>query len=98
MKANLQRRVSLDELADVANLSKSHFIHLFKTEAGLPPGEFLIRLRIDKARDLLTVGSFSVKEVMALVGYGGKTNFAQLFKRYSGFLPTEYKKRSIARD
>ena len=96
MKANLQRRVSLDEFAAVANLSKSHFMHLFKTETGVPPGEYLIRLRIEKARDLLTVGSFSVKEVMALVGYGAKTNFAHLFKRYYGFPPSEYRRRALA--
>jgi AraC-like DNA-binding protein len=96
MKANLQRRVSLDEFAAVAKLSKSHFIHLFKTETGLPPGEYLIRLRIEKARDLLTAGSFSVKEVMALVGYGAKTNFAHLFRRYYGFPPSEYGKRALA--
>jgi AraC-like DNA-binding protein len=96
MKANLQRRVSLDEFAAVANLSKSHFMHLFKTETGVPPGEYLIRLRIEKARDLLAAGSFSVKEVMALVGYGAKTNFAHLFKRYYGFPPSEYRRRALA--
>jgi len=97
MKANLQRRVSLDEFAAVANLSKSHFIHLFKTETGLPPGEYLIGLRIEKARELLAAGSFSVKEVMALVGYGAKTNFAHLFRRYYGFPPSEYRRRALAR-
>ena len=75
MKANLQRRVSLDEFAAVANLSKSHLMQLFKTETGVPPGEYLIRLRIEKARDLLTVGSFSVKEVMALVGLRRQDQF-----------------------
>jgi len=96
MKANLQRRVSLDEFASVANLSKSHFIHLFKSETGLPPGAYLIGLRLEKARDLLTLGSFSVKEVMALVGYGAKSNFADLFRRYYGFLPSEYRRRALA--
>ena len=96
MKANLHRRVSLDEFAAVAKLSKSHFIHLFKTETGLPPGEYLIGLRIEKARELLAVGSFSVKEVMALVGYGAKTNFAHLFRRYYGFPPSEYRRRALA--
>lgn len=97
MKTNLRRSVSLSELADTANLSPSHFSSLFKTQTGIPPGEYLIRLRMEKARNLLTIGLLSVKEVMALVGYDTRSNFVRHFRRYFDLAPSEYRKHPVQR-
>ena len=48
MNANLHRRIRLSELANVVHLSPSHLSHLFKTQTGLSPGEYLRRLRMEK--------------------------------------------------
>jgi transcriptional regulator GlxA family with amidase domain len=66
--------------------------------AGCPsPGEYLIRLRMEKARHLLTTGFLSIKEVMATAGYDIKSraNFVRQFKRYFGLAPAEYRKRGF---
>src|SRR5713101_2720940 len=55
MKANLHRRIALTELAEVANLSPSHLSRLFKIQTRLSPGEYLRRLRMEKARHLVTI-------------------------------------------
>ncbi|HXU38909.1 MAG TPA: helix-turn-helix domain-containing protein [Blastocatellia bacterium] len=95
MKANLQRAIHLPELADVANLSRSYFSRVFKAQTGFSPGDYLIQLRLEKARELLRNRSLSVKEVMVLVGFNTKSNFAQQFKKRFRFPPSEYRKRTF---
>lgn len=92
MSANLHRRVSLGELATVVNLSPSHFSHLFKTETGISPGEYLIRLRMEKVRHLLATSFLSIKQIMALVSYSNRKDFVRYFKRYFDLVPSEYRK------
>jgi transcriptional regulator GlxA family with amidase domain len=95
MNGNLHRRISLTELAAVANLSPSRFSNVFKSQTRLSPGEYLIRLRMEKARDLLTTSQLSIKEVMAAVGYDTRSNFVRHFRKYFDLSPSEYKKRGF---
>jgi AraC-like DNA-binding protein len=97
MNTNLRRKVSLSDLANVAYLSPSHFSRVFKIQTGLSPGEYLISLRMEKARDLLTTSLLSIKEVMALVGYETRSNFVRHFRKYFDLPPSEYRKRSFTR-
>lgn len=92
MNANLQRSISLTELAGVANLSPSHVCRLFKTHTGLSPGEYLRRLRMDKARHLLSTSVLSVKQIMAVAGYNSKSHFVRHFRRSFGLTPSEYRR------
>ncbi|MFY9554043.1 MAG: helix-turn-helix domain-containing protein [Blastocatellia bacterium] len=93
MNANFHRRISLAELADVAHLSPSHLSHLFKTHTGVSPGEYLRRLRMEKARHLLATSLLSIKEIMAMAGYNHKSHFVRHFRRSFGLAPSEYRKR-----
>ena len=93
MSANLQRKVSLSELASVVNLSPFHFSRFFKTETGISPGQYLIRLRMKKARHLLATSFLSIKQIMALVSYSNRKDFGQHFRRYFDLAPSEYRKR-----
>jgi AraC-like DNA-binding protein len=93
ISANLRRRVSLSELAEIVNLSSSQLSRLFKTETGISPGEYLIRLRMEKAGELLASGFLTIKEIMAETGYNNKSNFSRRFRRYFDLTPSEYRKR-----
>ena len=95
MNSNLDRKIPLPELADIASLSASHLSRLFKLQTGLPPRDYLIKLRMEKARYLLVTSFLSVKQVMATVGYDtrSRANFVGQFKRYFDFAPSEYRKR-----
>jgi len=94
MEANLDRKISLSEMAGVANLSRSHLSHLFKTQTGLSPGEYVRRLRMDKATHLLATTLLSIKQIMAITGYGNRSDFLRHFKRYYEVTPTEYRNRA----
>ena len=92
MNANLHRRIRSTQLAEVAVLSSSRLSHLFKGETGLSPGEYLIRLRMEKARHLLETTRLSVKQIMVMSGYGHKGLFAEHFNRYFHLAPSEYRR------
>lgn len=94
MKANIHRALNLGKIASAVNLSPTHISHLFKIEAGIPPGEYLIRLRMQAAQKLLATSLLSVKEVMAAVGYNNRTSFLRQFRRYSNTTPTAYRIRA----
>jgi AraC-like DNA-binding protein len=98
MNSNLDRRVSLSELASIVSLSPSHLSRLFKNETKLSPGEYLIRLRMEKARHLLATSFLSIKQIMALIGYGNRKDFVGHFKRYFGLAPSQYRKRAFTLD
>jgi transcriptional regulator GlxA family with amidase domain len=98
MEANLERKISLTELAEAANLSGSYLCDLFKTQTGLSPGEYLRRLRMEKASRLLATTLLSVKEIMALTGHPSRSDFVRYFWRYFDCTPTEYRTRAYNSD
>jgi AraC-like DNA-binding protein len=93
MRTNLQRKLSLSDMAEVAALSQSYFCRLFKMQTRVSPGAYLIALRMKKAHTLLTKTSLSIKEVMAAVGYDTRSNFLNHFKEYFDISPSEYRQR-----
>jgi len=96
INANLDRTISLMELASVVNLSSSHLSYLFNAETGFSPGKYLAKLRMEKAAQLLETSLLSVKQIMAAVGYNSKANFSRRFKKRFGVTPSAYRKRAFA--
>ena len=92
LKVNLHRRIRLTELAEAAKLSPSRLSHLFKSEMGLSPGRYLMRLRMQKASSLLATSRLSVKQIMAMAGYDNKSLFVRHFRRSFDLAPSEYRK------
>lgn len=97
MSANLHRKVTLAEMARLINLSASYFSYFFKLQTGISPGKYLIRLRMERASQLLEASFLSVKQIMAAVGYGSRSNFRRHFRRYFDLSPSEYRRRAFSR-
>jgi transcriptional regulator GlxA family with amidase domain len=91
MEENYRRGLSLNKLAQSVNLSIWHLGHLFKTETGLPPAQYLKAVRLWRARQLLATTSLSIKEVMSKVGLRDQSHFAKDFKRKFGLTPSGYR-------
>jgi AraC-like DNA-binding protein len=87
----LDRPVSLAELARHTGVSRQHLIHLFKRETGVPPIEYFLRLKMQKAGQLLHLTDLSVKEIAAAVGIGDPYYFSRLFRKRMGCSPTAYR-------
>lgn len=88
MREDLARCWSLDELARAAMLSVPHFSELCRTQTGMPPLALLIRLRLQRAMELLQQGGHNVAEAARAVGYEDPFYFSRLFKKHIGVPPS----------
>jgi transcriptional regulator GlxA family with amidase domain len=93
MTNNLNRNVSLTEMANAVNLSASHLRQLFKRETGVPIARYGRKLRLAEARKLLRNTFLNVKEVAARVGIAGLSHFVRDFKKAYGATPARYAAR-----
>jgi AraC-like DNA-binding protein len=82
-------KIDLDNISDEAHFSKFHFIRLFKSIYAKTPHQYLTRVRIEKAQQLLQQDK-SVSEVCFLVGFDSVSTFSGLFTKYVGKTPSEF--------
>jgi AraC family transcriptional regulator of arabinose operon len=80
-------------MATSVNLSYSRLSHLFRSEIGLTPAQYLKAMRMRKAAELLTTTFLSVKEVMNRVGLKNKSHFTHDFSKMYGMAPVRYRER-----
>lgn len=93
IQKNYSHNYSVDELADTAGLSYSHFSFLFKKLTGYTVIEYQNLIKINKAKDLLLGGNCNVTEAADIVGFNNLCYFSRLFRKITGFPPSEYLKR-----
>jgi AraC-like DNA-binding protein len=96
MGINLHRKLTLDVLAGAAYLSTSRLRHSFKAEVGLTPTQYLQRLRMERAKELLETTRLSVKEIRSRVGFSGDSHFVNDFRRAFGVSPARYRARRVS--
>ena len=82
-------KIDLDNISDEAYFSKFHFIRLFKSIYGKTPHQYLITVRIEKAKQLFQENK-SVTEVCSLVGFNSISTFSGLFTKLVGKTPSQY--------
>ena len=85
--------IALADAAAEADLSAWHFLRLFRHTFGETPHQFLTRLRIERAKDLLTVSGRSVTEICFDVGFSSLGSFSTLFARHVGESPHAFRRR-----
>lgn len=91
----LENNFSLPELtnkmlADQCNISEIHFRKLFYRQYGVTPRQYIIDIRINKAKQLLTDGIFKINVVSEKCGFSNPYHFSRLFKEKTGLTPTKY--------
>ncbi len=91
MKQHLSQPLHVPNLAAMANLSASHYTALFKKQTGYAPIDYLIRLRMHQACQLLDTTELNVKEIAAQLGYNDPFYFSRLFKAVNEASPSEYR-------
>ncbi|NHT75492.1 AraC family transcriptional regulator [Rhizobium sp. PP-F2F-G38] len=89
---NLEKPLPVEELARVSGLSRAHFSRVFSATEGMPPAEFVMRKRLQRAAKLLTqAANLSVKEISLMSGFEEPNYFAKVFRRHFGASPTEFR-------
>lgn len=87
VQSHLHHRITLDELARVAELSRFHFARQFKSSTGTTPHEFVLRQRLDRARALIERTSTPLKDVAQRCGFADQSHMNRLFRRRLGTTP-----------
>ena len=93
MSENFEKKISLDQIAHNMYLSPVYVSKIFKEETGESPINYLIKIRLEKAKAILERGDGgSIKNIANEVGYDDVYHFSKLFKKYYGVSPLNYKK------
>ena len=90
---NIAQTITLEILSEVAELSPNYISTLFYKETGINFKDYLISVRIDKAKELLKNTQLKIYEVANAVGYEDTRYFSDVFCRNVGCLPSQYRKR-----
>lgn len=85
-------KLSIVQLAQVAFLSKYHYLRAFKKYIGMTPYGYLCAVRISRAQNLLITTGLSVDDIGWQVGFSGSKNLIRQFKQSNGVTPGEYRK------
>jgi AraC-like DNA-binding protein len=98
VEANLAEPLSLGDLAAAAGLTRMHFAAQFRVATGLPPHEYLLRRRIERAQEMLLEERSSLVEVALSVGFQTQSHFTSVFKRFVGQPPRTWYQAQGARE
>jgi AraC family transcriptional regulator len=92
IEEHLDASPTLEQMAAVARLSPYHFARQFKTATGLPPHQYVIARRIERAKQFLQGGGdLSLAEVAAQAGFSDQSQFSRHFKRLVGVTPRQFR-------
>lgn len=91
MRANVAEPLELDRLAEIAAVSKFHFVRVFDEVTGTTPLHFLSCLRVQRAKELLLSSEASVTDICMEVGYASLGSFSTTFTSLVGFSPQEFR-------
>ena len=90
---NLERDLSLAQLASVAHVSSHHFGKLFKQSMGLTPHQYVMKCRIERAKKLLRNRKLTLTEISLATGFCHQSHFTNAFRRCTAFTPRQYRDR-----
>ena len=95
MLNHINQPLRISSLSRISGVSSSHFYVLFKSITGHSPIDFLIKLRMHRACNLLQIRDLKIKEISTRVGYGDPQYFSRIFKSVVGVTPHEYRNTTL---
>jgi AraC-like DNA-binding protein len=98
IQQNLDKDLTLAELAALLYMSPYHFARLFKCSTGVPPHRFVVRQRIARARAFLATREPSIAQISQMVGFRTPSHFTTVFRRVTGITPRGYRTECLRED
>jgi AraC family transcriptional regulator len=89
--ANTGANISLSAMAEMAGVSPNHFVLLFTEATSLTPHQYVLQVRIDRAKLLLRDEVLSIAEVSRLTGFRTQEHFTKVFRKIVGVTPREFR-------
>lgn len=93
IREHFEERISLDEAAQAVNASTRHFCKVFKDATGVTFTDYLARVRVERAKNLLQNPHLRVSEIAFETGFESISQFNRSFKRVTGMSPTRYREQ-----
>lgn len=90
---NVERRISVEEIARTVAISKRNLIRRFKKATGNTPIEYIQRVKVEEVKKSLEYGPQPVEHLVQKIGYEDTDSFRKIFRRFTGISPTEYRKK-----
>lgn len=89
---NLQKNLTVQELADCMHMSPSHFSRVFKQQTGFSPYDYVLIVRLNRAKEYLQRTSMTVSEIAYETGFNSESNFIYFFTTNVGISPGKFRK------
>jgi AraC family transcriptional regulator len=89
--ANMEEAVHLSTLAEAAGMSVYHFAKLFKASTGTSPHQYVLRRRIERAKELLRKPDLSLSEISLQAGFSDQSHLTNVFRRILGVTPSRFR-------
>jgi len=89
--AKMKDELTLIEMAQAAELSPAHFSRIFRKSTGETPHQFVLRQRVERAKEMLSEAEMRVLDVAVACGFKTQQHFARVFRRVCGASPTDYR-------
>ncbi|MEL7360196.1 MAG: helix-turn-helix domain-containing protein [Cyanobacteria bacterium J06560_6] len=93
MKANLTQNLSILDLATLTSMSESHFSRSFKQSMGISPYQYLMKQRVERAKQLLEQQLIPISTIALDCGFANQTHLTKVFRQMTGMTPKAYQKR-----
>lgn len=95
IEGHLSENITVEQLAKICNFHPNYFIKFFKIHTGIPPIQYINRVRLEKAKELVMHKEINISEIANMIGFNDLCHFSKSFKNYTGFSPLEYRKINI---
>jgi AraC family transcriptional regulator len=92
IEAHLSKDITLSELAQVASLSRFHFVRSFKKSTGVSPYQYVLMKRIERAKELIRLSMLPLQEVASTVGFPSEISLRRAFRRMTGITINRFAK------
>ncbi len=89
---NYEKKITLQQLADISNISKYHLGHKFKEVYGISPISYLNKVRLEVCKDLLKNTNYTLEEISLILGFSSLSYFSQQFKKHENITAQQYRK------
>lgn len=89
---NLDTDLNLQALAKETGYSRVHFLRMFRAATGYPPHNYLLNLRVDRARELLANPTLSLTDIALECGFSSHSHLTRVFRQLLGSTPSEYRR------
>jgi AraC-like DNA-binding protein len=91
IEEHVGKKISLDELANVMHLDPVYFSNLFTRTFHIPPSQFVVQKRVERAQQLLAFTNHTMKQIAEQCGFDNQMYFARVFQLRTGLTPTKYR-------